>query len=135
MTAGRFQIIFSAWHMLPFRNPMVLWQIVSHKYLRLLIPVAMIVAFMTNVVVLFGNSTGNGPAWLVLTAPYKWSLFLLQCVFYLAAGLGLRFKFGGLIGKAIYLPTFLVNSNMAALRGMYRYMTSSQTVVWKKAAR
>lgn len=135
MTAGRYQIIFSAWHMLPLKKPVVLWQIVSHKYLRLLLPVAMLVAVMANALALTNITLINGPDWLVLATPFNWMFLLLQGLFYIAAGLGLKFKFTGLLGKAMYLPTFLVNSNMAALKGLYRYLTSTQSVVWKKVTR
>jgi cellulose synthase/poly-beta-1,6-N-acetylglucosamine synthase-like glycosyltransferase len=135
MAAGRYQIIFSAWHLLPLKKPIVLWQIVSHKYLRLLLPVAMIVAVVANVLALTNIAAINGPDWLVLAAPFNWIFLLLQVLFYLVAGMGLKFRFTGFLGKAMYLPTFLVNSNMAALKGLYRYLTSTQSVVWKKVTR
>jgi poly-beta-1,6-N-acetyl-D-glucosamine synthase len=135
MTAGRYQIIFSAWHMLPFNRPLVLWQIVSHKYLRLSLPLAMIVALLANLCALSSVAMVNGPAWLVLAPPYNWIMIILQGLFYLAAGLGMAFKIGGFFGKLLYVPTFLVNSNMAALQGLYRYMTATQPVVWKQVAR
>lgn len=135
MTAGRYQIIFSAWNILPFKKPFVLWQIISHKYLRLLLPVAMLVAVGANIMAFSGFGMMDAPAWLMLAAPYNWLFLLLQGLFYVAASIGLKFKFSGWIGKLLYVPTFLVNSNMAALRGLYRFMTSTQTVVWKKVAR
>lgn len=136
MVAGRYQVIFSAWHMLPFQNPIALWQVFSHKYLRPLVPFAMILAFLASLFsLLFGPPKLNGPAWLVLASPYDRISFVLQLLFYAAAFLGMRIKTRGLLGKFLYLPTFLVNSNLAALRGFYRYISSNQTVVWKKAAR
>lgn len=135
MVAGRYQAIFCAWRMLPFKNPMILWQIVSHKYLRPLVPFAMILAFFTSLFALFVEPTLYGPAWLVLGSPYDRISFVLQLLFYVAAFWGMRIKTRGFLGKVLYIPTFLVNSNWAALRGFYRYMLSNQTVVWKKAAR
>lgn len=135
MVAGRYQVIFSAWRMLPWRNPIALWQIVSHKYLRPLIPFAMIAAFLSNVLALFGICLVDGPAWLVLASPFDHTFFVLQVLFYGVAYVGMRVKSHGLLGKVMYLPTFLVNSNLAALGGLYRYMSSKQPVVWKKIAR
>ncbi len=135
MVAGRYQVIFSAWHMLPWKNPVALWQIVSHKYLRPLIPFAMIAAFVSNLLAMFGQRTPDGPAWLVLAYPFDRIFLVLQVLFYGVAFVGMRVKSRGLIGKLLYLPTFLVNSNLAALGGLYRYMTSKQSVVWKKVAR
>lgn len=136
MVAGRYQAIFSAWHMLPFKNPIAVWQIVSHKYLRPLVPFAMILAFLASLFsLLLGPSVLNGPAWLVLAGPYDRISFILQLLFYAAAFMGMRIKSRGLLGKVLYLPTFLVNSNFAALCGFYRYLSSNQTVVWKKVTR
>ena len=135
MVAGRYQVIFSAWHMLPWKNPAAVWQIVSHKYLRPLVPFAMIAAFLSNVFALFGVWLVDGPAWLLLAAPFDTIFLVLQVLFYSVAFVGMRIKSRGLLGKILYLPTFLVNSNLAALGGFYRYISSKQTVVWKKVAR
>jgi cellulose synthase/poly-beta-1,6-N-acetylglucosamine synthase-like glycosyltransferase len=135
MVAGRYQAIFSAWKMLPWQNPIAVWQIFSHKYFRPLIPFAMIIALISNFLALFSDGSFNKPSWLMLSSPYQWILLVLQLLFYLSAWIGSRYKFRGAIGKLMYMATFLVNSNAAALRGFYRYITSKQTVMWKKAAR
>jgi hypothetical protein len=135
MVAGRYQAIFSAWKMLPWQNPVAVWQIFSHKYFRPLIPFAMIIALVSNLLALFSDGSFNKHSWLMLSSPYQWILLVLQVLFYLSAWIGSRYKFRGAIGKLMYMATFLVNSNVAALRGFYRYITSKQTVVWKKAAR
>lgn len=135
MVAGRYQAIFSGWKLLPWRNPIAVWQIVSHKYFRPLIPFAMTIALISNLLAFSSVGSIGGPAWLVLADPFRWILVSAQLAFYLLAWMGSRFKFHGIVGRALYLPTFLVNSNAAALSGLYRYMTSKQTVVWKKTAR
>jgi len=135
MTAGRFQSIFSAGTVLPFQRPIVLWQIISHKYMRLLLPFAMISALLANILAIFSHGGVNGPAWLILADPYNWIFLVLQGLFYMVAAMGMKFKLSGLLGKVLYIPTFLLNSNMAALRGFYRYLTSRQSVIWKKATR
>ena len=135
MVAGRYQAIALSWNMLPFSRPEVVWQVVSHKYLRPFIPFAMITALLVNVFALFENQAGANAAVLHLYNPYNWLFFWAQILFYSLAFLGMTYKFGGFFGKVLYLPTFLVNSNLAALRGFYRFITSKQTVTWKKAAR
>ena len=135
MVAGRYQAIFSGWTMLPWRNPVAVWQIISHKYFRPLVPFAMIAAMLANLLAYSPYGRISGPDWLVLAEPFRGLLLLIQLTFYLLAWIGSRFKFRGFVGKALYLPTFLVNSNAAALSGFYRYLTSKQTVVWKKTAR
>jgi len=135
MVAGRYQAIFSAWKMLPFKNPVAHWQIISHKYLRPLVPFAMILAFLANAFSLLTFGKGTAPAWLALAYPYNWVVLILQLCFYFIAGFGMKCKFDGWIGKVMYLPTFLVNSNLAALLGLYRFLSSKQTVTWNKVAR
>lgn len=135
MVAGRYQTIFSAWDILPYQNPVAIWQIMSHKYFRPLIPMFMIAAFVANGLTLFSESQVNGPEWLVLKNPYNWVFFLIQILFYGISFVSSKFEFGGWLGKAIYIPTFLVNSNYAALQGLYRYIFSKQTVYWKKSTR
>jgi len=39
------------------------------------------------------------------------------------------------LGKILYLPAFLVNSNFAALIGLFRYLARKQQVAWKKVGR
>lgn len=135
MVAGRYQAIFFAWRMLPFKHPVVVWQVISHKYLRPLVPFAMILAFLANLLALLPLEKGGGPAWLALASPFNWIAFILQMVFYLMAWVGMRVKRRGWLGKLLYLPTFLVNSNLAAILGLYRFLSAKQSVVWKKAAR
>jgi hypothetical protein len=95
----------------------------------------MILAFLANLAALLPLEKGGGPAWLTLAAPFNWIAFILQIVFYLMAWVGMKVKRRGWVGKLLYLPTFLVNSNLAAILGLYRFLSAKQTVVWKKAAR
>jgi len=132
MVAGRYQTMFLAWRMLPFRNPVVLWQVISHKFLRPLVPFAMIVMFLANLFALLQQGPWNGPAMFLLAPPYALIFLIMQLIFYFLGVLGKRYKFGGVLGKILYLPTFLLNSNVAALLGFYRFLTDKQTVMWKK---
>jgi hypothetical protein len=40
-----------------------------------------------------------------------------------------------LLGRLLYLPTFLVNSNWTALLGLVRFLTRRQTTQWQQARR
>lgn len=135
MVAGRYQAIFSFWKNLPWNSPVAVWQIVSHKYSRPLVPIFMIGALVASLLSLFTQQDGSSLGWLLLQTPYNWIFFVAQLIFYLFAWIGLKRKFPGLIGKLLYVPVFLVNSNLAALQGLYRFLTSRQTVLWKKAER
>ena len=98
-----------------------------HKFLRLFVPLAMIGVLVTNLLLVM--KTGLG-AW---TWPV--GLLLIQILFYLAAGIGNTVTLPGKLGKLVYLPTFLVNSNWAALLGLVRFLRGQQTTQWQRVQR
>jgi len=124
IVAGRYQAILLAHHLLPFRHPMLVWQIVSHKFLRPLVPFAMIGAAVSNVVLAWDG------------APRYRALLIGQAAFYAIASAGRRLGQGGRLGRLLYLPTFLVDSNMAALAGLSRFLVRRRTMhLWDRVAR
>lgn len=125
ISAGRFQAVSRSLGWLPWNDPLAVWQIISHKYMRLAIPFAMLAALISNLYLAFFNPQER-----------NWALWLLaaQVIFYLLAVLGRRFNFKG-IGKALYLPAFLVDSNLATLRGFFRQVRKGQGAAWEKAKR
>lgn len=132
IVAGRYQAL----NLLPFNRPLVVWQIASHKLLRPLVPIAMIGAFLANLLaVLISSQTSANKSVLRLTQPFAWIFLVLQIVFYGLAWLGNSTSLDGKVGKVLYLPTFLVNSNYAALIGLYRMLTKRQTTLWQRAQR
>jgi cellulose synthase/poly-beta-1,6-N-acetylglucosamine synthase-like glycosyltransferase len=134
IVAGRYQSIFLAKDVLPYKRLFVVWQIISHKYFRPLVPFAMIGAFVANLLVLITPSEPDFPVWLMLEQPYDWIFFCAQMIFYSIAFIGIRYRIKGLPGKILYIPTFLVNSNLAAVRGLYRYLTNRQSVTWNRVS-
>jgi hypothetical protein len=63
-------------------------------------------------------------------------VLLAQLGFYGLAWIGGRAPKGeGKLGSLLYLPAFLVNSNLAALQGLYRYLTRQQTARWQRVNR
>ncbi|MCP5101184.1 MAG: glycosyltransferase family 2 protein, partial [Chloroflexi bacterium] len=62
-------------------------------------------------------------------------VFILQMLFYAAAAIGSRLPKTNRLGKILYLPTFLVQSNGAALIGLYRFLTGQQSTLWQRAPR
>ena len=135
IVAGRYQIMAMSLRLLPYRRPWIVWEIVSHKFLRPLVPPVTLCALVVTALALFGVGNSRGVAWLVLAYPFNWIFFGLQAAFYLTALIGAKRRLPGLPGKVLYLPAFLINSNLAALRGLGGYLTHRQTVVWKKALR
>lgn len=132
MVAGRYQAMFSGLQMLPFRNPVAVWQVISHKYMRPLVPLAVIVAMLANLAAFLWPSGLRAPAWLLLARPYVWITLALEAGFFLLAGLGSIARFPGALGKVLYVPTFVLNSNFAALKGLYRYFAGQQPVFWAR---
>jgi cellulose synthase/poly-beta-1,6-N-acetylglucosamine synthase-like glycosyltransferase len=136
MFAGQIQILFEAFRKLPFRQPHLVWMIVSHKYLRAFVPLGMMAAYIANLLAAIFQPAVTGVwGWLLLSPPIGIYFLMLQCVFYLLGFVGSRVKFGGFMGRLLYLPAFLLNSNYAAWLGIVRYFSGAQTVMWKKAAR
>lgn len=135
IVAGRYQVMFMSLQLLPWRKPLLMWQIISHKFMRPWVPLAMILAFVTNLLALIDLDGISNPGLLYLGWPYSLLLLSLQVLFYLSAWLGNRLKGKGLIGKILYLPAFLVNSNFSALRGLISFVTGRQTTLWQRARR
>jgi cellulose synthase/poly-beta-1,6-N-acetylglucosamine synthase-like glycosyltransferase len=135
IVAGRYQVMLMSWELLPWRNPLLIWQIVSHKFMRPLVPFAMILAFVTNLLAFMHFESTSNLGILALGWPSSLVLLSLQVLFYLSAWLGNRLKGKGFIGKILYIPTFLVNSNFSALRGLISFLTGRQTALWQRARR
>ena len=138
--AGRYQAIFNAPKLLPIKNPLVTWQVISHKFLRPLVPFAMIAALIANVAALFeSRSSRKGLSKVMnLDKPYNTIFLFAQLLFYSLAFLGGAIEKQGKksrLRKVIYLPTFLVNSNFAALTGLIQYLRGQQTNLWERIPR
>ena len=136
IVAGRYQAILHADRLLPWNRPLVVWQIISHKFMRPLIPLFMIGALLVNLLALVFPSQRSVLPLLFLTPPYNWIIFSLQAAFYLLAvgGRVLEKRNTGWL-RIFYIPTFLFNSNWAALEGLYRFVVGKQTTRWVKTAR
>jgi len=132
INAGRYQALFHASAWLPWKNVVAIWQILSHKFLRLFVPFLMVSTFVSN-------------AWLAIIEYQKFgfsnlwetgflSFFLCQLAFYILALLYplVSEKIGI---KVLYLPAFLVNSNYAALQGFFEFVTNRQGAIWERVNR
>lgn len=132
IVAGRFQAIALARSLLPFSRPLLVFQIISHKFLRPLVPVAMLGMLAGNIVAL-ANRQPRG----VIALGGAWARLMLavQALFYAAAALGTKAQGVPAIGRLLYLPTFLVRSNWAALVGAVTFIRGRQTSTWQRAKR
>jgi len=124
ISAGRYQLLFHPdWW--PWRNPLALFQLISHKFLRLLLPFFMIAAFMTNILAVLRRPTG----WLMRLA------LLGQFLMYGLAGLGWlaeKLQRSARVPTAVY---YIISGNFSSLQGLWRLLAGKQSVLWEKARR
>lgn len=125
MTAGRFQLLFNPTQLWPWNRPLVLFQLISHKFLRLLLPLFMLGAFVSNAL-LVALRTRQLLMYLVFSA---------QLAFYGLALLGFVAERRGRRLKLPAVAYYLTSSNLATFQGFVRYVTGKQTVIWEKAQR
>jgi poly-beta-1,6-N-acetyl-D-glucosamine synthase len=135
INAGRYQALRFASDLLPLDRPLVLWQVLSHKFLRPLVPMAMLGALIANIIAVVRPAINFDSVWLTLSAPINWLILGLQLLFYSLAVVGNIFKLSGKVGKLLYLPTFLLNSNISALIGLIKFITGRQTALWQRVDR
>ena len=135
IVAGRYQVMLMSIQLLPWRNPLLVWQILSHKFMRPWVPFAMIMALVMNLLAFVIPHTTWKNGILSLGWPYRLILFSLQIIFYLSAWLGNNLRGRGVVGKILYMPAFLVNSNFSAVRGLLSFLTGRQTALWQRARR
>lgn len=128
INAGRYQALFSAGY-LNAPSFDLTFRLFSHKLLRPLTPILMLIAFLANVAVLLTALVS------VPRQVWFWALALTgQVGFYLLAFLGYRAEQAGKPSKLLSIPYFFVSSNLAALVGFWRWLRNLQPVTWQKRA-
>lgn len=124
ISAGRYQLLFrpDCW---PWRNPLALFQLISHKFLRLLLPFFMLMALAANVMAVLRR-----PANLLmrLTLLGQTGLYGLAAFGWLAERVQRRAR----IPAAVY---YVVSGNFSSLHGLWRLLSGRQSVLWEKAQR
>jgi cellulose synthase/poly-beta-1,6-N-acetylglucosamine synthase-like glycosyltransferase len=131
MVAGQYQVFARAHREIPWRRPVVAWMLISHKLLRPLVPFGMIGAAAAALLALAFRPAAGG----VFALADGWAIAAVvsQVAFYALAAAGRILT--PLVGRVAYLPRFLVDSNLAALRGLWRHLTGRQSAVWVTAQR
>lgn len=135
IVAGRYQAMLMGASILPWWNPVLVWQIISHKFMRPLVPLIMILSLVAVLAACIMPPAASLAPWLFLAPPYNLICLGGVIVISVLAFFGGSFKELGFLGKLLYIPTFLVNSNMAAILGLYSFFTGRQTALWKRARR
>lgn len=119
---GTWQTLASALPALLVRRPLLAWQIVSHKGLRLVAPFLAIALLVSSGVL----ATRTGWAWAVLGA---------QVAFYALALAGWVDARRGHRRRLPFTAYYLVRLNLAALRGFVDFGARRDLSAWKKARR
>ena len=94
--------------------------LVSHKFLRLLSPVLLILVLAGTIVL-----ARRDGAWLARAA------LVSQCGFYAAAALGARDR-GGRLAR---LATYFVAGQLGVLAGAVAYLSGADAAIWQPVAR
>jgi cellulose synthase/poly-beta-1,6-N-acetylglucosamine synthase-like glycosyltransferase len=121
MIAGGYQTLWRYRRQLNLlRRPAVAWQVLSHKLLRWLVPVFLLVALAS--------------ACAARQSPIMALALALQMVFY---GLALCGWVSQTLRRwmPVYIPYYFCAVNMAAAIGLWRYLLGRQSVTWHKVQR
>jgi biofilm PGA synthesis N-glycosyltransferase PgaC len=110
--------------LLPFKNPVLTFQYISHRVLRwTLAPLALPFLLMTNIYLAqLGEPLFNYILW-------------CQIAFYAMALVGFFLKKQKLKFKAFFVPYYFCVMNYAMYRGFFRAIGGKQSVLWEKAKR
>jgi cellulose synthase/poly-beta-1,6-N-acetylglucosamine synthase-like glycosyltransferase len=131
--AGRLQILALGRRALPLRRPVVMWMLISHKVMRPLVPLAMVLALGSNIAAAMrSRGPTSGTALSRTTARV---LLVPHLGFYGAAAVGASAPEGSTAARRLYLATFLVASNAASLLAMLRFVRGKQRADWKRVQR
>lgn len=101
------------------KHSFVLFQLFGHKVLRWLMPIFLILLFLTNMMLTFGQSQ-------------LWNLLMMvQLMCYSIALIGLKWKPKGLAGKLFSIPTYFLIINAASLKALYLTLTTDLEATWE----
>ncbi|MEX8547236.1 MAG: glycosyltransferase family 2 protein [Mucilaginibacter sp.] len=126
IAAGGLQsIIWLKGLLLPFRQPLLSFQYISHRVLRwTVVPFLMIAVFILNILIVL--QTHQIIYQLLLSA---------QTLFYAAALLGWLLEKQQIKIKALFIPYYFGVMNYAVIAGIFRYLFGVQSAAWEKAKR
>ncbi len=122
MIAGGFQTVQNHWRqLLPPTTPFA-WAFLSHKLLRWLVPVLLLIAL--------------GASLALVNTPLGALAVCAQVLFYGVACLGWFGRRRGPVATWQYVPLYFSLMNVAALLGLHRFLAGhGVTTIWQKAAR
>ena len=122
ISAGCFRALHQHRNLLSPRHGFTAFALWSHKALRWLVPQALIVAFVTNVLLV-----GQGPLYMLL--------FIAQCGGYFLAALGLLGAAPRHLRAVADAAAHFVEMNVALFVGFIRYSRGGQGQTWSRTER
>ena len=121
MVAGGFQtIVENAGMLFPLRSWFA-WAFFSHKTLRWLAPLFLLLALASSA--------------MLVRQPMYLLAMVAQVGFYGMAAIGYARIARGPLPLAVYVPLYFTAMNLAALGGLIRFLRRRQSVQWRKARR
>jgi biofilm PGA synthesis N-glycosyltransferase PgaC len=135
MVAGVYTAMKMAIQTLPWKYPQYIWQIISHKFMRPLVPFWLLGAFLANIGAILWPSNPGRFDFFTLAHPFQWIFAGLQIIGYGLAWIGNKQEKKNSLSYLFYLPTFLVNSNIAAIKGFIRFLSGQQSNQWQRVER
>ena len=125
IAAGGIQAIVRLAPMLiPFKNPILTFQYISHRVLRwTLAPLALPVLLIVNIMLAMKG------LWMFQV------LLALQISFYVFALIGYILETKKMKFKAFFVPYYFCIMNYAMYRGFFRFLGGKQSVLWERAKR
>lgn len=126
IAAGGLQsIIWLKSLLLPFQQPLLSFQYISHRVLRwTVVPFLMIAVFILNILIVAETSS------LIYQL-----LLIAQILFYSATLLGWILEKQQIKIKALFVPYYFGVMNYAVIAGIFRYLFGEQSAAWEKAKR
>jgi cellulose synthase/poly-beta-1,6-N-acetylglucosamine synthase-like glycosyltransferase len=112
--------------LLPFKQPVLSFEYISHRILRWVVtPYLMVISFFINIILVANLGYTN-----------IYGLMLLgQLFFYTAASLGWIMEQKQIKVKVFFIPYYFCLMNYAVIAGFVRYFFGKQSVLWEKAKR
>lgn len=117
INVGNFQMIYVLRSLLNPRRGRVALQFISHKVLRTISPVFILLLPV---------------ACLLAEAPLYRFMLDLQAAFYLIGVLGYLQEFFGLRISYLYMPFYFLMGNVAAIFGFVRFILKKQSILWRR---
>ena len=121
MVAGAYQTMAHHWKDLINPIDIFSYMFISHKLLRWLVPQCMIIALLSNL--------------MLMSSEFYSVLIVLQVLFYLLASIGVAYKDKSKLPTALYVPYYFCYMNAAALHGFIKFLSNNQSTSWRKAKR